>query len=292
MGLRSVHFGAGAFRGRATARLRGGILDDVSEAADDRERSLVGGLTRVAGQVYGIAGQAYGLAEQVPLVGGVFRGAREQATAALADTADLTAELLRRVGAVVLREVVELLTEEIDLTGLVVDHVDLERVVAELDLDRLIEGIDVEALIGDLDLNPLVADLDLNPVVHRLDLNPVVHRLDLNPAVEDIDLNPVLARLDLNPAVAGLDLDEVVSRLDLIKLVEDLLDDIDLTDIIRDAGESVTTEMLTDVRSTGERADDAVEQFFDRLLRRRRNRDDGAEKPAAVEASRDEADGD
>lgn len=261
----------------------------------------MGALPRVAGQVYGIAGQAYWLAEQVPVVGGLFRGAREQTMAALSDTADVTVELLRRVGAVVLREVVELLTEEVDLTGLVVDHVDLERVVAELDLDRLIEGIDVEALIGDLDLNPLVgdldlnplvADLDLNPVVHRLDLNPVVHRLDLNPAVEDIDLNPVLARLDLNPAVAGLDLDEVVSRLDLIKLVEDLLDDIDLTDIIRDAGESVTTEMLTDVRSTGERADDAVEQFFDRLLRRRRNRDDGAEKPAAVEASRDEADGD
>ena len=72
----------------------------------------------------------------------------------------------------------------------------------------------------------------------------------------------VLDQLDLN-ALAR-------QRIDLIGLADDVVDGIDLPAIIRQSTDSVTAEVMTDVRTQGERADDLVAGFVDRLLRRER----------------------
>lgn len=68
-----------------------------------------------------------------------------------------------------------------------------------------------------------------------------------------------------------LDLNELVrQRVDLIGLANDVIDGIDLEAVIRQSTDSMTAEVMSDVRSQGERADDAISGFVDRLLGRDR----------------------
>lgn len=69
-----------------------------------------------------------------------------------------------------------------------------------------------------------------------------------------------------------LDLNELVrTRVDLVGLANEVVDGIDLPAIIRQSTDSVTAEVMTDVRSQGERADDLVAGLVDRLLGRARD---------------------
>ena len=68
-----------------------------------------------------------------------------------------------------------------------------------------------------------------------------------------------------------LDLTELVrQRVDLIGLANEVIDGIDLEAVIRQSTDSMTAEVMSDVRSQGERADDAISGFVDRLLGRDR----------------------
>lgn len=80
-------------------------------------------------------------------------------------------------------------------------------------------------------------------------------------AVQIVEL--VLDELDLNELVR--------QRVDLVGLANEVVDGIDLQAIIRQSTESVTAEVMTDVRTQGERADDMVSGFVDRLLGRERD---------------------
>ena len=77
-------------------------------------------------------------------------------------------------------------------------------------------------------------------------------------AVEIVDR--VLDELDINALVR--------ERVDLIGLADDVVAGIDLPAIIRESTGSVTADVMDDVRSQGERADDAVSSFVDRMLGR------------------------
>lgn len=126
-------------------------------------------------------------------------------------------------------------------------------VVAELDLTKLVQE--------HADLNAIAGDLDINAILDRVDLNAVIaERVDLNAAVKHVDLDAV---------AGGLDIDAILARVDLIGLAEEIIEGVDLPDIIRDASTSVTADVMTDVRSTSERADDAVANAIGRLLRRK-----------------------
>lgn len=68
-----------------------------------------------------------------------------------------------------------------------------------------------------------------------------------------------------------IDLNELVRRrVDLIGLSTEVIDGVDLPAIIRESTGTVTADVMTDVRSQGERADDLVSGFVDRVLRRDR----------------------
>lgn len=77
-------------------------------------------------------------------------------------------------------------------------------------------------------------------------------------AVEIVDR--VLDELDLNALVR--------ERVDLIGLADEVVAGIDLPAIIRESTGSVTADVMDDVRSQSERADDAVSGVFDRILGR------------------------
>lgn len=77
-------------------------------------------------------------------------------------------------------------------------------------------------------------------------------------ALEIVDR--VLDELDLNALVR--------ERVDLIGLADEVVAGIDLPTIIRESTGGVTAEVMDDVRSQGERADDAVSGLVDRILGR------------------------
>jgi hypothetical protein len=77
-------------------------------------------------------------------------------------------------------------------------------------------------------------------------------------AVEIVDR--VLDELDINALVR--------ERVDLIGLADEVVAGIDLPAIIRESTGSVTADLMQDVRSQGERADDAVSGIVDRILGR------------------------
>ena len=88
----------------------------------------------------------------------------------------------------------------------------------------------------------------------------VVAELDLTALVRD--------RVDIDAVVREVDIDAIIARIDMVTLAETIIDGVDLPRIIRDSTTSVTAEVMTDVRSQGERADDAVSGLVDRVFGR------------------------
>jgi hypothetical protein len=82
--------------------------------------------------------------------------------------------------------------------------------------------------------------------------------------LDDLDLTAIVR--DRLHAEA---IEAVIARIDLIGLANEVIDGVNLPAIIRESTSSVTAEVMTDVRTQGERADDAVSGFVDRVLGRR-----------------------
>lgn len=195
------------------------------------------------------------VAEAAPLLGPAIRAVRVR-TVEAADAARLWAGAnVRTVLGAVIREVVDVLTEEVDLTDLVLQNVDLERLIA-----AVLEVIDLDAVIETVDLDRAVAQVDLMRAIDLVDLHEVIGKVDLDEVAKRIDLDAIAARIDI---------DAILGRVDLVGLAEEIIDGVDLSDIIREASTSVTADVMTDVRSSSERADDAVANAVNRFLRRR-----------------------
>jgi hypothetical protein len=185
----------------------------------------------------------------------------------------------------------------LDLTDIVVSHVDLEAVVT-----TVLDGMDLtEVVLQRVDLAPIVTSaldqLDLTGVVlERVDLERIVtsalDSLDLTSVVLDrvnlerivsaalveLDLTQVvLEQVDLGTVVQGaldqLDLNAIVrERVDLAGIAEEVIDEIDLPEIIRESTGGVATEAVRGVRMTSIDADERLNKIVDRVLLRRRGR--------------------
>ena len=167
-------------------------------------------------------------------------------------------------------QVVAALVERLDLTRLVGEHVDLDELVSTVDLDAAVARVDLDAAVSRVDLDAAVARVAIEAILDRVDLDAVAARLDVDA---------VVARADLDAAVARVDIDAVIDRVDLVRIVEEVLEEIDLPALIRDSTGSMTSETVRGVRMTGISADDALTRAVDRALFRRR-------RPVAPEAAR------
>jgi hypothetical protein len=87
--------------------------------------------------------------------------------------------------------------------------------------------------------------------------------------LDELDLTAIVR--DRLPAEA---IETVIARIDLVALADEVINGVDLPAIIRGSTNSVTAEVMTDVRTQGERADDAVSGFVDRVLGRRQGSHD------------------
>ena len=156
-------------------------------------------------------------------------------------------EAERRVAAAVVEAVLDL----VDLTDVVLDHVDLDAVVRAVDLDQAVERVDIGAILD------------------RVDVDAVVARADLDRAVARVDIQAILDRVDVDAIAQRLDLDAVVARLDLVALAEFVVEGIDLPGIIQSSSGAMASESIREVRWQGVSADERVAHVVDRMLRRR-----------------------
>ncbi len=172
----------------------------------------------------------------------------------------------RRIGDALVPEVVAAVLDTLDLTSIVLERVDLDRVVHEVDVSGLVD---------------------------RIDIQDIVDRLDIQSIIDRVDVQAVVDRLDLDAIVGKVDLDAVVARIDVSGIARQVIDDLDLPALIRQSTEAVTTESIEGVRVHSAHADRYVRHVVDSALRRRArdrssasDRGDGPEGPAVPGSDR------
>jgi hypothetical protein len=130
------------------------------------------------------------------------------------------------------RRAIDLVLDQLDLTQLVLDHVDIDRIVASVDLNEVVEQLDVDAI------------------------------------VRRVDLDGVAARIDVDTVADRLDIERVIARLDLAKLSLEVIERIDLPEIIRTSTGTVASESVRVVRMQTFGADRAISGLVNRMLGR------------------------
>jgi len=136
---------------------------------------------------------------------------------------------------------VDTVLDQLDLTTLVLDHLDIQRVAS---------AVDVQALVADLDVDAIAERLDMNRLLDRIDMDRLLDRIDMERLTARIDVEALLDRVDL-PAVAS-----------------GVIDDLDIPQVIREATADTASEGVRDVRLRGVEADRAIRRAVDRLLSR------------------------
>jgi hypothetical protein len=160
----------------------------------------------------------------------------------------------RRAQAVAARAVRALIAE---LAAAVLDEIDLDEVVARVDVDRI---------VGRVDLNQIAARLDVDAIAARIDLDAIVSRIDLDAIVGQVDLDAIVGQVDVNA---------IVARVDLPGLTEQVIDEVDLGEIIRESSSTMASETVDALRVQGMRVDGLVSRIVDRILLRQGQRPTG-----------------
>jgi hypothetical protein len=135
---------------------------------------------------------------------------------------DVRAELeqaARETARRALRWSVERALTALDLTELVLVHVDLDELAAGIDVDAVVARTDLDAAIDNLDLNAVLARVDVDTLLSRVDLEAVLERIDLNEIASRIDLDTIVSHVDLDAILERVDVNEVASRIDLDTIV-------------------------------------------------------------------------
>ena len=137
------------------------------------------------------------------------------------------------------------------------------------------------AVLDEIDLDEVVARVDLDRIVARVDLNQIAARLDLDAIVGRIDVDAIVSRVDVDAIAGRIDLDAIVARVDLPGLTEQVIDEVDLGEIIRESSSTMASETVDALRVQGMRVDGLVSRIVDRILRRQGQRQTGplAEDP-------------
>jgi hypothetical protein len=152
------------------------------------------------------------------------------------------------------------------LVAAVLDQLDLDEVMARVDLDRI---------VGRIDPNQIAGRIDLGELVDRVDLDAIANRIDLDAIVQRIDLDAIVAHIDLDAIVARVDIEAILRRVDLPGLTEQVIEEVDLGEIIRESSSTMASETVDALRVQGMRVDGLVSRIVDRILQREGQRDTG-----------------
>ena len=128
--------------------------------------------------------------------------------------------------------------------------------------DALREGIrrGADAVMDQLDVTDLVLE--------HVDIQRIAEQVDVDALMERADVNGLAARIDVDAIAARLDVGAVLDRLDLTAIAADVIEQLDLPQLIREATADTTSEGVRVVRLRGVSADRAIRRAMDRLFGR------------------------
>ena len=126
-----------------------------------------------------------------------------------------------------------------------------------------------DALLDQLDLTDLVIEhLDVQRVAEQIDMDALLKRLDIDRLLDRIDMDRLTARIDIDALVARLDVEAVLDGLDMAAIVADVIEQLDLPALIRETTADATSEGVHSARLRGVGADRTLRRAVDRLLAR------------------------
>ena len=197
------------------------------------------------------------------------------------DVVSLAGELIPTILTAVLDQIdlTQLVLDRVDLASIIdavdldaaVARVDLDAIVDTVDLDRIVDKIDLDAIVDKIDLDRIVDKIDLDRIVDKIDISAIIAKVDIDGIVATVDLGKIIARIDVNAVAATIDIDAIIDRVDLIGIADDVIDEIDLPRIIRQSSGSIASETVVGVRLTSASADDQVTRIMEKLRLRRRS---------------------
>lgn len=161
------------------------------------------------------------------------------------------------------------------LATAILDEIDLDEVVARVDLNQVVARVNLDRIVDRINPNQIAARIDLDEIVDRVDVDAIARRIDLDAIVQHIDLDAIVARIDLDAVVAGVDIDAILTRVDLAGLTEQVIDEVDLGEIIRESSSTMASETVDALRVQGMRVDGLVSRIVDRILQREGQRETG-----------------
>src|SRR3954454_7410505 len=92
------------------------------------------------------------------------------------------------------RPVLDLVLDQVELTELVLQRVDIDRIADTIDIERIMDRLDLTELV--------LKRVELDSIADGLDIDRIVDRMDLTGIV--------LTRVDLDRVAAALDVDAVI----------------------------------------------------------------------------------
>ena len=185
--------------------------------------------------------------------------------------------VLARPAASVARGSVAVARHHLDLDGWVARGLAEQRraQAAAVRAARALVAALAAAVLEEIDLDQVVARVDLNQIAARIDLDAIVQRIDVDAIAARIDVDAIASRVDLDAIVGRVDLDAIVARIDLPGLTEQVIDEVDLGEIIRESSSTMATETVDALRVQGMRVDGLVSRIVDRVLLRQGQRQTG-----------------
>jgi hypothetical protein len=185
--------------------------------------------------------------------------------------------VLTRPAAAVARGSVAVARHHLDLDGWAARGLAEQRRAQEVAVRavRALIAALAAAVLDQVDLDQVVARVDLNQIAARIDLETIVERVDLDAIAARIDLDAIAGRIDLDAIIGRVDLDAMVARIDLPRLTEQVIDEVDLSEIIRESSSTMASETVDALRVQGMRVDGLVSRLVDRVLLRQGQRQTG-----------------
>ena len=79
--------------------------------------------------------------------------------------------------------VVDVILDRIDLTQIVIDRVNVMRIVDEVDIAGIVGHLDFDSIIESVPINHILELVDINGIVARVNLDQIMARVDVNAIV-------------------------------------------------------------------------------------------------------------
>jgi hypothetical protein len=199
------------------------------------------------------------------------------AAGAVADRFGWPVRVMARPAMAVARGSVAVARHHLDLDGWAARGLAEQRRAQEVAVKavRALIAALATAVLDEIDLDQVVARIDLDRIVDRINLNQIAARIDLDKIVDRIDLDAIVARIDLDVIIARVDIEAILARVDLPGLTEQVIDEVDLGEIIRESSSTMASETVDALRVQGMHVDGLVSRIVDRILQREGQRQTG-----------------